>query len=93
MVPQSLHVPLLPAASSLIRISRPHFGQANLMVMARDLWDCTRLEIGSLFQHESVATKNQEFGDGKVANCPAASQYWMCPRRERLCALADKDLA
>jgi hypothetical protein len=36
MLPQSLHLPLLPAASSLIRIARPHFGQANLMVMARD---------------------------------------------------------
>jgi hypothetical protein len=35
-VPQSLHLPLLPAVSSLVRIARPHFGQANLMVMARD---------------------------------------------------------
>jgi hypothetical protein len=36
-LPQSLHLPLLPAASSLTRIERPHFGQANRMVMARDL--------------------------------------------------------
>ncbi|HXY33480.1 MAG TPA: hypothetical protein VEI07_04585, partial [Planctomycetaceae bacterium] len=39
-LPQSLHLPLLPAALSLTRIARPHFGQANLMVMARDPLDC-----------------------------------------------------
>jgi hypothetical protein len=47
IVPQSLHLPLLPAASSLIRMARPHFGQANLMVMARDLRDCILERLNS----------------------------------------------
>jgi hypothetical protein len=62
MLPQSLHLPLFPAALSLTRMPRPHFGQSNLMVMARDPLGFA-FEFGvanAETQHGRQLWKNQE---------------------------------
>ena len=73
-LPQSLHLPLLPAALSLTRIERPHFGQAKLMVMARDPLVCVLLEL-SVRSKTSMETDRRriKIGGGKNPKCPLQS--------------------